>query len=339
MAEQKQMEMGEATATSDEPPEKDVREDEGKVIPYENKAGVTEREDFGGIETAFQAETASAAVAEQARASVEARYVMALKRPRDWDVARQRILKECRRPSFAKVARYRKPIGKGIEGLSIRFVEMALRNMGNVLIETPAIFDDARRRTVRVSVTDLETNTVFWKDIIIEKTVERRKPADDGSYISVRKNTYGDNVFLVPATEDDLLNKEGALVSKAIRTQGLRVIPGDIQAEAESLIKKTVLDETARDPDSARKEVLDGFAALNIPPSELSKYLGHDLGIATPAEIAELRTVWTALKDGEASWSDALEAKGRTATPESGQSKTERLKSKLGKIEEKTATA
>src|SRR5688572_6266963 len=85
-----------------------------------------------------QFETSVSAAAAQAKAMVEARYVMALKRPRVWDQVRQDILKECKRPSFAhnKSAFYRKPIGQGVEGLGIRFTEVALRCMTNVLIET-----------------------------------------------------------------------------------------------------------------------------------------------------------------------------------------------------------
>src|SRR5258708_6569465 len=79
-----------------------------------------------------QLETASTVLAAQAKAQIEARYVMAERHPRDLDVVRQRMLKECRRPVFAGVARYRKPIGKGVEGPSIRFAEAAIRLMGNI---------------------------------------------------------------------------------------------------------------------------------------------------------------------------------------------------------------
>ena len=57
-------------------------------------------------------DTAATAVAAQAKALVEARYIMALRRPRDMDVVREKMLKECMRPSFAAVARYVKPIGQ-----------------------------------------------------------------------------------------------------------------------------------------------------------------------------------------------------------------------------------
>src|SRR3990170_723887 len=86
-------------------------------------------------------ETASTAVAAQAKAMIESRYVMAMRNPRNMDQVRQDLLKECRRPSFAhnKSALYHKPIGKGVEGLGIRFVEVALRCMRNVLAESKRI--------------------------------------------------------------------------------------------------------------------------------------------------------------------------------------------------------
>ena len=64
-------------------------------------------------------ENAALAMAAQQKA-VEARYKMALARPRDLDAVRQNMLKDARRPSFASVAIYHKPIGKGVEGPSIR---------------------------------------------------------------------------------------------------------------------------------------------------------------------------------------------------------------------------
>ena len=104
-------------------------------------------------------ESAALAMAAQQKAVVEARYKMALARPRDLDSVRQNMLKDARRPSFASVAIYHKPVGKGIEGPSIRFVEAAIRNMTNILTETSTISEDEERRVIRVAVSDLETNT------------------------------------------------------------------------------------------------------------------------------------------------------------------------------------
>ena len=256
-------------------------------------------------------ESSASAVAAQAKAMVEARYMLAIHRPRSWDDVRQRLLKECRRPAFAKnkSAWYRKPIGDGVEGLGIRFVEVALRCMTNVLIETTMIFEDSMKEIHKVSVTDLEANITYPADIRVEKTVERSKPHDDGTHFGVRKNSRGYNVYTVTAQEDELLNKRGALISKAIRTLGLRIIPGDLQDEAEDIIKSVRMDEAARDPGAERNSIADAFAQLNILPSQLTEYLDQDFGTCSPAQMVNLRGLYGALRDGEATWATVMENK------------------------------
>lgn len=257
-----------------------------------------------GADIVATSEIAATAVAAQAKAMVLSRYEMALRHPRDWDKVRQDTLKECRRPAFAhnKSAFYRKPIGQGVEGLGIRFVEVALRCMTNVLVETTMIYEDVDKEVHRVSVTDLESNITYPLDVRVSKTVERSKAMDDGSYISVRMNSYGKPVYTVPSTDDDLLNKRAALISKAVRTLGLRVIPGDIQDEAEEIIKEIRQDAAAKDPDGERKKIADAFASIGVKVEMLVDYLGHDLGTCSPNELVDLRGIYGAIKDGEASW-------------------------------------
>lgn len=274
------------------------------------KDQVVERRDFSGSAPVLVASNPLATAREaEAKAAVEARYIMAMRRPRNWDEVRQKILKECNRPSFAKdkSALYKKPVGNGVEGLGIRFAEMALRCMTNVMTETPVIYEDDQRRVIRVIVTNLEDNQTEFADITVSKTVERSKPMDDGTFISVRMNSYNKPVYTIPATDEDLLNKEWALVSKMRRNCALRHIPGDIQAEAEEIIRRVREDEAARDPDAERREIADGFARLNVPVAELTEYVGHDLATCSPKELADLRTVWGSVRDGETTWSSLLE--------------------------------
>ncbi len=276
-------------------------------------------------------------LAAQAKAAVEARYLMALHRPRNMDDVRQILIGECKRPSFAhnKSVWYRKPIGKGVEGLGIRFVEAALRSMTNVLVETTTLHDDEQTRILNVSVTDLECNDTQAMTITIVKTVERSRPLEDGSYISVRTNSQGQKTYTVPGNDDDILNKQGALVSKAVRTLGLRIIPGDLQDECKDLILRVRADEAAKDPNTERKRIADGFAELNVMPSELSEYLGHDFGGCSPAELVQLRGLWGAISEGEATWASALrEAKQNRIDQEAA-----RLKEKLKDQAPKPAAA
>lgn len=259
----------------------------------------------------MQVESASTAMAAQAKAQVEARYVMAINRPRNWNQVRLDIKKECNRPAFAhnKSAFYKKPIGAGVEGLGIRFVEVALRCMTNVLIESNLIFEDELKEVHRITVTDLESNLTYPMDVRVSRTVERSKVPDGVIPISQRMNSWNKPVFTIPATDDDLLNKRGALISKAIRTLGLRIIPGDLQDEAEEIIKKVRLDKAAQDPDAEAKKIADAFDSLRVSAVDLESYLGHGLGKCSPAQLVDLRGLYGAIKDGETTWAAVMDNK------------------------------
>lgn len=257
------------------------------------------------LPAAFVNDVGSNALAAQARAMVEARYVMALKSPRNWARVRQDLLDECRRPSFAhnKSALYSKPVGGGkVEGLGIRFAEVALRCMNNVLSESFLVFEDERMEVHRVVVTDLENNNTQYQDVVVSKTVERSKPLDDGTYLSVRKNSQGKFTYTVPAREDELLDKRAARISKALRTVALRIIPGYLQDEAEAAIREVRLDKAARDPDAERNAIVDAFNRIGLGVEQVEEYLGHSIATTTPAELVDLRGLYGSLRDGETNW-------------------------------------
>lgn len=254
-------------------------------------------------------ESAALAMAAQQKAVVEARYKMALARPRDLDSVRQNMLKDARRPSFASVAIYHKPVGKGIEGPSIRFVEAAIRNMTNILTETSTISEDEERRVIRVAVSDLETNTYFSQDVTVTKTVERSKLPQGEKPIRVRTNSYGKPVYILHGTDDDILNKQNSLISKAVRTLGLRLIPGDLVDEALYYVRQTMAKQDAADPDAAKNRIIDAFAQLGVPVEALKDFLGHELSSIDPTELQLLRSTYSAIKDGETTWKAVMDDK------------------------------
>lgn len=259
------------------------------------------------------ADTASTAVAAQAKALVEARYIMALRRPRDMDVVRERMLKECCRPSFAAVARYVKPIGKDRSkwpaGPSIRFAEAAVRCMTNITVETMTVYDDREKRIVRVTVTDLEANVPYSQDVTISKTIERRQKKDGDTVISTRTNSYGDVLYILEATDDDIINKQQALISKAVRTLGLRLIPGDIVDECMDQIIVTQKNTDAEDPDAAKRKLFDAFSAQGVQAHQLKEYLGHEAAVLSAKELSDLRALYAALRDGETTWREVMDTR------------------------------
>ena len=142
-------------------------------------------EGFASTQSRALAEVNTKALEATARAAVESRYVMALKRPRNPDMARTVLLRDCKRPGFAESAVYAKPIGGGkVTGLSVRFAEAALRAWGNVLCESQTVYDDDEKRIVRITVTDLEANVTFPKEVTIAKRVERSKASSATSALS-----------------------------------------------------------------------------------------------------------------------------------------------------------
>jgi hypothetical protein len=270
-------------------------------------AGAAVRKDFGGT-TIARDSVATQAIVAQARAAIEARYTMALHRPRNYDTVRVLLLKECRRPGFAEVARYHKPVGDGVEGPSIRFAEAAARCMGNIYTEEYVIYEDEDRIVMRVSATDLESNLTFPKDVRISKVIERRQVKRGDRVVGERTNSRGQTVYLIATqSEDDLANKVGAACSKALRVCLLRVIPGDLVDEGQRVCMQIVKDRDAKDPGEARKVICDAFAEQGVLPDELVKWLGHPLEVTSPAELGDLRKAYAALRDGEASWPQILE--------------------------------
>jgi hypothetical protein len=269
-------------------------------------ANMIAREEFGARELMRSAERAAVAQAAQAKAEVAARYEMALRRPRDWDQVRVEVKEDCKRLVFAKASRYKIP-NRG-EGWTIRFVEAVLQHMTNVYIPAVVTYEDDERRIVRVTPTDLESNVSWPKDITISKTIERY--ATEGrEVVRPRVTSGGKTIFIVRATDDELMVKENSLVSKTARTNGQRLIPPDLLEECRKLVVDTIQKGIDADPDAERKSLADAFATLNVMPANLKEYLGTELGQVAPVELGDLRMLYTAIRDGQTTWRDVMAAK------------------------------
>lgn len=284
-------------------------------------------------------ETAASAMAASAKALIEAAYVVAARFPRNIETVRQRLLSECDRPGFAAQARYLKPVGNSkVAGLSIRFAEASLRAMGNLDVQQTITFDDAERRIVKVTARDLETNAHVSQDIIVEKTVERRKMDPTREKVGERKNTKGETVYILAATEDETLVKANAMLAKARRNVILGFLPGDIADECEGRIVATLAKQDAEDPKAALRKITDGFFTLGIDAGKLESVIGHGLDSISPAELAMLRHLYTAIRDGESTWADIEDAMAkRDADPKAAKG-VAGLRERLGVTEEKKAT-
>ena len=274
---------------------------------------------------------AAVAAAESVKARIQAQYLVALSHPRSYDQSRFRIMEACRRPSFADKVEYKKPVGgKTIVGPSVRFAELALREWGNIDYSNTVVYDDEMNRRISVVITDLETNTTFSSSIQITKTVER-KDNKGRDVISERINSYGEKIYIVKATEDEILTKQAAMISKALRNEGLRLIPQEIIEEAINIARLTQQKDVSSNMDEARKKISDAFGGLGIQPKHLEEYLGHPMSMCVPAEITDLRAIFNAIKNGEAKWNDFVseDEDVRGGALQSAKANLDALKNKL----------
>jgi hypothetical protein len=301
------------------------------------------RTGFGTTEV--ERETHGAALAESAKAEVQARFIVAMQRPRNYDEVRVRLLEHCKRPGFAARAEYAKPVGgQKIKGPTIRFVETALQEYGNVYPRASVAYDDEQKRVIRVSVTDLERNISYDDEAIVEKFVERREPKKGDEIIGSRLNSSGITVYRIRATEDDFANKVASAVSKKTRNLGLRILPADLVEEAMAACTAVRERGDREDPNAARKKLVDAFAAIRVMPSDLEDYLGHEFDQSGPAELDDLRAAFLAIQAGEARWVDLVDLaraqRGEVEkTSKAAESAGAAVQSRLAELREKRAAA
>lgn len=269
-------------------------------------------------------------LAAQARAQVQAHYLVAQQNRRDMDVVRTKLLAECDRPRFAEQALKRKP-GITEPMLTIRFAEAVQRAMGNLEPTRMIVFESPTQRIVRLGLSDLETNNHPTRDLVIEKVVER-KNSTGRTVLSKRLNSQGEVVYLVEATEDEMFTKESAWGSKWERQLTFKHLAADIRDECYERCLDTQRKADKSDPDAARKKLIDSFYSLGIRPDQLKEFLGlPNLDSLTPADLQELRMVYQAIKEGDVSWRDLMEEREETRGTKSGekkqpQSRTEQVK-------------
>lgn len=257
-------------------------------------------------------EIAASAAAAQQRALVESAYAIAQYRPRSTERVRQALLDICSRYEFAEGAIYKRAVGGGkmAEGPSIRFAEAALQAWGNVRISSTITFENDEIRNMNVCVLDLETNSSYAEDVTLTKTVERKFVKDGQLIIATRMNSSNEKIYIVEASESDMVTKTNAMKSKAIRNNGLRLIPQDIIAEAVDKIREVLHrgDQEISAEDLKRK-IIDAFKEQGVMVEDLEKMLGHSMKGVSKLELEYLRQIYATIRDGEAVWSDYIGVK------------------------------
>ena len=266
----------------------------------------------------YQEQSASM-VQQREKAKIESRYIMALRAPRDLEVVRQRMIRECSRPSFcapdmskngSSVAIYSVPRGgKNIEGVTIRFAEMAKRCYGHIFVEVTPLGEDENQQIYQVESTDYQNNDGGSEIVIVPKRIERTYVKDTDTVLAQRTNSKGKPVYTIVPTDDDLQVKRNALNSKARRNVIMQCIDGWLVQECIDKIRQTAAQKDAEDPGAAKTGLFDAFASIGVTASMLNEYIGHNNPLS-PAELDELRSFFGGIKEGYTTWAEIAASKG-----------------------------
>jgi hypothetical protein len=283
---------------------------------------------------ASMVEAGAQALTAQIEARIKGSFFLARQFPRNWMDVRSKLLTAFGRPILAEGALYKKPIGEGhAEGLSIRFAEEAFRAMGNVTVETMLVSDDDDKRVYVVTGTDMETLASIPVTVVVTKQMERRKTKAGDVVLAERTNSGGNKTYVIKArSEDDYRSKEQALLQKARRDVILFLTPGDIKEECEAQIRATLADRDKQDPKGAILRVADLYHAVGVSVAEIEKYLGHPIDSMNTSELHILRTLYTAIKEGEGTWAQVIEQKLGANTGAEAAEKAKGAGAKLGAV-------
>jgi hypothetical protein len=248
-------------------------------------------------------ELAISAQQAMARHEIEGSIVIAQRFPRNEDEAFGRVMKSCSRFSMAAMATYSYPRGGAkIEGPSVNLAREIARCWGNIRYGADIVQDDEDSRTVRGWAWDVQTNTKETQDATFKKLVYRKK----GGWIK-------------PDERDlrELTNKHGAI---CVRNALLHLVPPDLVDEALQAAKRTLEQGVSEDVEGHRHKMIKAFGTLGVSVADLELYLGHELRHATTPEIADLRTVYKSIADGNSAWSEYVKDKtsDKSAASEGG---------------------
>ena len=250
----------------------------GEIIPQRDDENSLAKDYVaeGGVDT-----TALAVATTRAAEEVKARMVIAKRFPRDEATSFARIMKACQRVSLAERAEYQYPRGgQTVRGPSIRLAEVLARAWGNVDAGFAELEQRDGESVVEAFAWDLETNT----RIVRTFTVAHIRSTKRGNY----KLDDPRDIYEMVANQ----------AQRRVRACILGIIPGDVIDAAVDRCQKT-LAGSSKEPLSDRVRVMvAAFSEFGVSPEMISARLGHKLEVVTEGQLAELRRVYTSIRDG-----------------------------------------
>lgn len=229
------------------------------------------------------------------RAENDSQTRVAIERPRAEDKLLARALHELDlAPEEAALSYYSIPYREGekdakgkdkithVEGLTINAANALLRLWGNCAVAARLVAEDATTWTLAGILHDHETNSRYERPFPASKYLRRRD---------------GRQVLLTGRQAEAALL---AAASKATRNVILQAIPAYIRLRYLARAKEIVAG-SVKVPD-----ILKAFQSINVTREHLEAHLDVPADRWTPAHVATLRGLYTAIREGSTTVADAF---------------------------------
>lgn len=235
-------------------------------------------------------------------AEIQAQFMMAIHRPRNPQMAVDKMLLECQRPPLAKVAIYSfSRGGTAITGLSIRALEMVARNWGNIKYGFRCLERRKGVSLLQAYAYDIESN------VPVERVFEVRH---------VRDTKQGQK----PITDErDIYELEANQAQRRVRACLEALVPGDVLDACEDAFKETLTRTEDITPEGIKK-MIDAFKNFGVNQKMIEGRIQRNMDSITASQMVGLRSVYNSLKDGMSSidqWFDVTLADAKTSGADS----------------------
>lgn len=228
--------------------------------------------------------------AQREASEIQAMVFMAKQFPRNQIQAADRIINACTRQTLADSAVYSYPRGgQNIEGPSIRLAEVLAQNWGNLDFGIRELSQENGVSTVEAYAWDLETNVRQAK---VFQVVHKRVSKGGAKTLTDPRDIY------------EMVANQG---SRRLRACILSVIPGDIVEAALAQCSITQETSVGKTPEEIKETIHKMTAVMGkfgITADNIQDRYQCRLEAIRPAQIVELRKIYTSLKDGMSKPSD-----------------------------------
>ncbi len=216
---------------------------------------------------------------------IQGAIVVAQRVPRNEERAFKEIMNACKRETLARSATYLFPRGgQTVTGPSIRLAEVLARYWGNIQYGIRELARTDKETLFESYCWDVQTNTR------VSRRFSQKHWRD-------RKNGQG----YALTDERDIYEAVANSGARRLRACILEVIPGDVVEEALRTCAATKIGKSDVPMKDRLRNLIVAFDQFGVTEDMIVAKLEHKLDQISPEELAELRDIYTSIKDGMSS--------------------------------------